>query len=117
MRVKLDENLPVQLKRLFDESGHHADTVVDEGMAGAADAEVMAACLAENRVLVTLDMDFADIRSYPPSEFPGIVVLRLANQAQDKLLELGAALVDALAKSSPSGQLWIVENTRVRVRR
>ena len=117
MRVKLDENLPVQFKRLFEESGHHADTVIDEGMAGAADAEVMAACLAEDRILVTLDMDFADIRSYPPSEFPGIVVLRLANQARDRLLELGTALVDALARSSPSGQLWIVESTRVRIRK
>lgn len=40
MRVKLDENLPVQFKRLFEEPGHHADTVIDEGMAGAADARL-----------------------------------------------------------------------------
>ena len=35
MRVKLDENLPIQLKRLFTESGHDAATVVDEGLGGA----------------------------------------------------------------------------------
>ncbi len=29
MRVKLDENLPVQLKDLFTEAGHDAATVVD----------------------------------------------------------------------------------------
>ena len=32
MRVKLGENLPIQLKRLFTESGHDAATVVDEGL-------------------------------------------------------------------------------------
>ena len=36
MQVKLDENLPIQLKRLFTESGHDAATVVDEGLGRAA---------------------------------------------------------------------------------
>ena len=37
MRVKLDENLPLQLKGLFAESGHDAATVLDEGLGGATD--------------------------------------------------------------------------------
>ena len=57
MRVKLDENLPVQLKALFAESGHDAATVVDEGLGGASDSEVAVACLAEERGLVTQDLD------------------------------------------------------------
>ena len=52
MRVKLDENLPIQLKRLFTESGHDAATVVDEGLGGASDTEIAAICIAEERVLV-----------------------------------------------------------------
>ena len=72
MRFKLDENLPLQLKRLFTESGHDAATVLDEGMGGATDAEVTRVCTAEERVLVTQDLDFADIRAYPPGEYPGI---------------------------------------------
>ena len=40
MRVKLDENLPIQIKALFTASGHDAATVVDEGMDGAPDAAV-----------------------------------------------------------------------------
>ena len=71
MRVKLDENLPVQLKRLFTESGHDAATVLDEGMGGATDAEVTRVCTDEERVLVTQDMDFADIRAYPPRGVSG----------------------------------------------
>ena len=46
MRVKLDENLPIQLKRLFTESGHDAATVVDEGLGGASDTEIAAICSA-----------------------------------------------------------------------
>ena len=40
MRVKLDENLPLQLRRLFTESGHDAATVLDQGIGGATDARL-----------------------------------------------------------------------------
>ena len=116
MRFKLDENLPVQLKRLFTESGHDAVTILDQGMGGATDSDVASVCLAENRILVTQDMDFADIRTYPPRQHPGIVVIRLASQTRDDLLQIGERLIEALSNSSPQGQLWIVEDSRLRIR-
>ena len=116
MRVKLDENLPIQLKRLFTESGHDAATVVDEGLGGAPDVEIAAVCITEERVLVTQDLDFSDIRTYPPAEYAGIVVFRLSSAARDALLEVAAVLIERLEESSPTGQLWIVEDSRVRIR-
>ena len=116
MRFKLDENLPLQLKGLFTESGHDAVTVLDEGMGGATDSDVASVCLMEDRVLVTQDIDFADIRMYPPGEYPGIVVFRLPSQARDDLLKVGARLIATLSKEFARGQLWIVEDSRVRIR-
>ena len=105
MRIKLDENLPLQLKHLFTESGHDAVTVLDEGIGGAMDSDFASVCLAEERTLVTQDMDFADIRAYPPEEYPGIVVFRLTSQTRDDLLQIGAKLIDTLGRSSPKGQI------------
>ena len=116
MRFKLDENLPLQLKDLFTESGHDAVTVLDQGIGGAPDSGVASVCLAEERVLVTQDLDFADIRMYPPEQYPGIVVFRLVTQTRDNLLKVGASLIEVLADSSPKGQIWIVEDSRVRIR-
>ena len=116
MRFKLDENLPIQFKRLFTESGHDAATVIDEGIGGVTDSELASVCLAEERVLVTQDLDFADIRTYPPPKHPGIIVFRLATQARDDVLQVAATLIEALVTASPIGQLWIVEDTRVRIR-
>ena len=116
MLVKLDENLPILLKHVFTESGHDAATVADEGIGGATDAEVASACLIEDRVLVTQDLDFANIRTYPPSLYPGIIVIRLGSQSRNRLLEVGYVLVNALANSSPKGQTWILEDARLRTR-
>ena len=102
MRFKLDENLPLQLKRLLTESGHDAVTVLDQRMGGATDSEVASACRREERVLLTQDIDFADIRMYPPGNYPGIVVFRLASQSRNDLLEIGAMLIESLVTSPPT---------------
>ena len=116
MRVKLDENLPAQLRSLFTESGHDAETVVDEGLSGATDVEVATVCIGEERVLVTQDLDFSDIRTYPPAEHFGIVVFRLSTGARDAVLEVASILIERLEEASPRGQLWIVEGSRIRIR-
>jgi len=77
MKLKIDENLPSESLELLRVAGYDAITVVEEGLAGAEDAALAEVCKAEQRVFVTLDADFADIRSYPPKQFRGIVVLRV----------------------------------------
>ena len=116
MQFKMDENLPLQLKELFAEAGHDAVTVLDQGLGGAPDSSIASVCLAEGRVLVTQDLDFADIRTYPPEQCHGIVVFRLSNQSRDTLLSVGARLLESLTGGSLGGQLWIVEDQRIRIR-
>ena len=76
MRAKLDENLPIEVAGLLRTAGWICDTVHDEGLIGADDPTIGAVCRKESRILFTLDLDFADIRAYPPSEYVGIVVFR-----------------------------------------
>ena len=116
MRFKLDENLPIELARLLHRSGHDAVTVLDQGLGGARDSQLASLCTEEGRVLVTFDTDFSDIRTYPPKASSGIIVLRLESQARAHVLETGMRLVSALSASLAGGELWIVEESRIRVR-
>lgn len=91
-------------------------TVADEGLCGADDGEVFRRCVAEGRILVTLDLDFADLRAYPPGKHSGIWVLRPPKQtfqAIDALVQAGLRL----ASIEPAhGRLWIIDERRVRIR-
>lgn len=60
-RFKLDENLPGDAEALLESSGYDAETVLGERLGGGPDLEVLDASRAEGRILVTLDLDFADI--------------------------------------------------------
>ena len=116
MRAKLDENLPVEAVELLRTAGWECDTVYDEGLVGADDAKVAAVCQADARVLFTLDLDFADIRAYPPSEYVGIVVLRPTEPSRRQALELVTRVLPVLSADWTEHRLWIVEPARVRVR-
>ena len=93
MKFKLDENLPSELASLFRTAGHDALSVLDQRLGGAPDERVAAVCRSEARVLVTLDLDFADIRTYPPMESAGIVILRLRHQDKPNILSVGKLVI------------------------
>jgi predicted nuclease of predicted toxin-antitoxin system len=116
MRAKLDENLPVEAAELLRTAGWECDTVDEEGLAGADDPIVAAKCQVEARVLFTLDLDFADIRAYPPSEYLGIVVLRPTEPSRRQVLQLVSRALPVLSAEWMEHRLWIVEPARVRVR-
>jgi predicted nuclease of predicted toxin-antitoxin system len=91
-------------------------TVLGQGLGGKSDPEVAAACKTESKVLITLDTDFANLSTYPPEDYSGIIVLRLANQAKPHVLSILARLLDSLGRQSPLGRLWIVDEYRIRIR-
>jgi predicted nuclease of predicted toxin-antitoxin system len=62
------------------------------------------------------DMDFADIRAYPPAEYPGTIVLRLGQQDKPHVLSVLTRLMRILHTEPLEGHLWIVEENRVRIR-
>ncbi len=116
MKFKLDENLPVEAADLLREAGHDARTVLDQKMGGQADQKIIQVCMREKRALITLDLDFADIKSYPPSSHHGVFVLRTRRQSRSKTLEVIAKLIPLLPDEPIEKQLWIVEDEKVRVR-
>jgi len=69
------KNLPAECAEILGHGGLQADTVADEGLVGADDSALAAASRSEGRILVTLDLDFANIPAYPPAEYAGIIVL------------------------------------------
>jgi len=113
---KLDENIPPEGATIFRGAGHDCHTVYQEDLAGAKDSTIASVCRHEQRILVTLDLDFADIRSYPPGSHPGIIILRPRRPDRHQTLRLIIRVAHLLRAQSAGGQLWIVEERRVRIR-
>ena len=98
------------------EAGHTAHTVYDEGIAGIADPELGVIIQRERRGLVTLDLGFGDIRSHPPRDYLGIIVLRPSSQDKVTVMQLFLSAIALLDHEPLFGRLWIVDDRRIRVR-
>jgi predicted nuclease of predicted toxin-antitoxin system len=76
MKLKLDENLSRHLKPVLIELGHDILTAADKNLLSHPDTEIAQAAKEEQRMLLTLDIEFADLRKYPPGSHPGVILFR-----------------------------------------
>jgi predicted nuclease of predicted toxin-antitoxin system len=115
VRFKIDENLPPESSALLQNSGHDALTVWDQRLQGQPDLTIARVCQEERRIFITLDLDFADIRTYPPDQYSGLIVMRLNSQSRTYVLRVLRGLLPILEKECIEGRLWIVDDTTVRI--
>jgi len=116
MRFKVDENLPEELAELLRNAGWDATSVVEQQLGGSGDPKIRDVCDAENRILVTFDRGFSNIRAYAPEVHPGFIVFRLRSQDKRHVLAVSVRVVAALRRHALNGELWIVDESRIRIR-
>jgi predicted nuclease of predicted toxin-antitoxin system len=115
MRFKVDENLPPAAAHVIRDHGHDAATLQEEKLSGRRDRVIAQAFRSEGRAFIPLDLDFADIRAYPPSEYAGIIVLRLHEQVKSRVLAAIRSVLPVLDREQLSGRLWVADEIRIRV--
>jgi predicted nuclease of predicted toxin-antitoxin system len=74
VRLKLDENLSRHLREVLFNLQHDVTTAAEEGLLSQPDNAVAAAAKDGSRMLLTLDIEFGDLRKYPPGTHPGVVL-------------------------------------------
>lgn len=116
MRFKLDENITVVAKDPLLALGHDVDTVADEQLAGRPDPDVLAAAVADERVLVTFDLGFGDPRAYPPGSHRGVILLRLRDQQPDNVVSVLQRLAQNHNLDELAGCRVVVTESLIRIR-
>ena len=116
MKIKLDENLPHDLAKLLRSSRYEVSTVAQENLSRADDLVVFQKASEEDRLLMTFDLGFADIRKFPIGSHGGIVVFRLRDQRWSVMKGPAQRLVESGLLEKLKQGLAIVDETRVRFR-
>jgi predicted nuclease of predicted toxin-antitoxin system len=117
VKLKLDENLPVRIARSLKALGHDADTAVEEGLAGRDDRVIWSAAQRAGRVLVTLDLDFSDLRRYVPGSHRGLILVRLRESGRLALNERLTWVFTHEEVETWNGCFVVITDRKVRVQR
>jgi predicted nuclease of predicted toxin-antitoxin system len=116
MRFKVDENLPAELVSDLTSAGHDAESIFAEKLTGSPDPEIMQIAQREKRVFLTMDKGIANVRSYPPNQFVGIVLFRPKSQGRGETLTFVRRHLPALLAADMAGHLLVVTESGIRIR-
>ena len=109
MKLKLDENVDLRVVTFLRLAGHDVETVPSQGLTSAPDVELINVCRQEERCLVTADRGFGNRMRFNPSEYAGIVVIRLTSRANfTEWREAIETLILGLEQAEVFGKLWII---------
>jgi len=115
--VKLDENLSRKHVEFLREHGYEADRVHDQGLSGASDELVWQRVSSEDRFLITLDLDFSDVRRFVPGSHPGILLVRARDNSRKAVLDILVRVLSEQPLEALRGCLAVADVNLTRVRR
>jgi len=117
MKLKLDENLSRHLKPTLAALHHAVMTVADQGLLSRSDTLIAEVVKNEEMMLLTMDLEFGDIRKYPPGCHPGIILFRPRNLGPLAVNRFVEEFVRDTDLEQLSRCVVVVDPSRVRVRR
>jgi predicted nuclease of predicted toxin-antitoxin system len=97
--------------------GHEADHLREIGLQRLPDAEILDRVRRERRVVLTFDLDFADLLAASGEVLPSVILFRLRNQTPASVTPRLLEVVGRCAPDLEAGAIITVEESRYRVRR
>jgi predicted nuclease of predicted toxin-antitoxin system len=86
--VKLDEHLGKITLQVLREASYDVDTVLGERLSGSTDEQLWSRVVADGRFLITLDLDFSDVRRFRPGTHPGNLLIRARSTSSPAVLRV-----------------------------
>lgn len=119
LRFFSDQCVPAEITESLKRQGHTVALLREVLPVNSRDPVVVAKALELGAVLVSLNGDFADIITYPPSNYGGIMAIQLNNHPET-IPYLMAGLLRFLSDHPDQmfykGKLLLVEPHRIRIR-
>ncbi|BAZ17151.1 hypothetical protein NIES4071_90290 [Calothrix sp. NIES-4071] len=119
LKFFIDQCVPTSIGQFLQGGGHDVLILKDHLPIDSPDQVVIAKAQELGAILVSLNGDFADIVTYPPTNYCGIVSIQLRNHPE-VIPQLMHKLLDYLSDHNDAeyyqGKLLIVEVNKIRIR-
>lgn len=103
--------------KLLGNKGHDIVTVHDFALNGHEDTEILATATAQRRVLLTIDLDFGNIRHYPPEYHAGVIILRVRHSTVEQVHTILVQFLQTTPQTTIENTLIVIDHNKVRLRR
>ena len=117
MRFLADMGVSMRVVEWLQDQGHDAVHLREEGLYRLPSGAIFDKAVAEDRVVLTFDLDFGEIAAMNPGHRTGVIVFRLRNTRRDHVIARLQTVLASSQQALEEGSVIAVEETRYRVRR
>mgnify|MGYP005727219203 CR=1 FL=1 len=116
MRFLADMGVSLSVVDWLREQGHEALHLRDEHLQRMPDEQIFEKALQESRIILTFDLDFAEILAFSGSKDVSTVIFRLHNARSAHVIERLKVVLEESSAALEKGAVITVEERRHRVR-
>lgn len=116
MRFLADMGVSVFTVTWLREAGHEAMHLREEGLQRLPDAEILLKARQEDRIILTMDLDFGTLLAINQEPFPSVILFRLSDERSRIVNERLAVVLRQCAEALAAGALISVSDDAFRVR-
>lgn len=117
MRFLADMGISPRSAVFLRNLGHEALHLHDEGLDCLPDADILAKALAEQRIILTHDLDFGDLMAASGAQLPSVIIFRLRNMSADRVNRYLEIVLANYQGRLEAGAIISVTERQIRVRR
>jgi predicted nuclease of predicted toxin-antitoxin system len=116
MRFLADMGVGLRVVQHLRAAGHDALHLAEQRLQRLPDRNIFAKARLEERIVLTFDLDFADIAAAAGTALPSVVLFRLSNTRTDSVIERLTIALNSAGPMLLSGAIVAVEDRRIRIR-
>lgn len=117
MKLLLDQNICKEPLEFIRGLKIDAISTREIQLERADNKEILAVAKELDRIIITFNFDFSDIRSLQPGTNPGIIFLRIEPQTMEIVHPILKHLFSTIKWSELKNALTVVTNSKIRVRK
>jgi predicted nuclease of predicted toxin-antitoxin system len=117
MKFLADVGVSLNTVRALRELGHDAVHLREQELQRLPDPEILKKAAAEDRILLTFDLDFGDLLALGIKKSPSVVIFRLHDETPASVNPRLLEVLNDRRTDLERGALIVVEDNRYRMRR
>lgn len=115
MKALLDMPVSPGLLEVLEQHGHEGIHAYAFGQGRATDQELMAIARREGRIIITADLDFAQLLALSSAAGPGVILFRGGNFSEAEMRHLLERVLQTVPPEMLERSVCVVDKKRVRV--
>lgn len=116
MKLLLDMPVSFRVAESLRQHGHDAVHIRERGRQTASDEEILGIAAAEDRILVSMDLDFSQLIATRSLAWPSLILFRIENVKPIEVFNLLLHIIQTYSAELDGGAILSVTDTYIRIR-